>query len=173
MADHQVEVSPYQRIHRFADAFKGSQYAAPEADVEPHLHWRTWAVVLSCGFMLFADNYGILASKSSAPPSKSGSTLFPGGFWLGAIVAELGDSQSSIWIPEAASMWLQPAIFCLAEDESTVVVQVAAMPLVGLWADLGPQTRRYMTATFGLIAAVGLFVAGSASFVSSTSSSPF
>ena len=67
MADHQVEVSPYQRIHRFADAFKGSQYAAPEADVEPHLHWRTWAVVLSCGFMLFADNYGILASKSLFP----------------------------------------------------------------------------------------------------------
>jgi hypothetical protein len=25
-------------------------------DLEPKLHWRTWAVVIACGILLFANN---------------------------------------------------------------------------------------------------------------------
>lgn len=67
------------------------------------------------------------------------------GFWLGAIIPDLGSPELAIWFADAP-----------------LVVQVVCMPLLGLLADFGSPTKRWMTIILALTGALGLFVAGSA-----------
>lgn len=80
----------------------------------------------------------------------SNSGIASTGFWLGEVVQGLGSPELAIWFADAP-----------------LVVQVVCMPLLGLIADFGSPTKRWMTITLALAGAVGLFVAGSAKYASS------